>query len=573
MVEMLYSELVNLYEKIASTNKRLEKEAILSDFLIKIKKEGKSEWIYLLKGKVLPDHDDREFGISTQLTIKAISFAFGINTEKIIDLFKKTGDLGETAEEFANKKKQTALFSSKLTVKKVFSNLKKILEIEGKGSIEKKVELIAEILGIASPKETKYIIRTLLGELRIGIADGIIKDSIALAFFPREKNEMSEKIAQAYDLSNDFALVMEAASKGKKELEKIDITPGIPLNPMLPIKVSNISEAFEICGKPAAIEHKYDGFRMLIHKKDGKIWLFTRRLENVTKQFPDIIETVKTNIKAKNFILDSEVVGFNEKTKKYEPFEAISQRIKRKHQIEKLIKELPVEINVFDILYFNEKSLLSEPFIERRKLLEKTIINEKWKIRISEQIITDDEKTAKNFYERVLSEGEEGIIIKNLRAPYRQGRYVGYMVKLKPTLADLDLVIVGAEYGTGKRGGWLTSFILGCKDENGEILEVGKVSSGLKELETEKGTTFEEMTEILKPLIIKEKDNIVYTKPKVIVSVTYQNIQQSPSYSSGYALRFPRITAYRPDRNLNDVASIQDIVSEFKRMQKSNNSK
>ena len=561
---MLYAQFVEIYEALASTTKRLEKTSILAEFLKKLKDHP--QWVYLLKGRVFPDYDSREFGISDKLVIKTIAKAYGISEQEISKKIRKIGDLGEIAEEMLSKKRQLTLFHSKLSVEKVFDNLKKLVEIEGKGSVEKKLSLISELLNSASGKEAKYIIRTLLSDLRVGVADGILRDALTEAFF-KEESGISVKIESAYDLANDYAVVFEAASGGEKELDKITITPGRPMKVMLPIKVTEIEEAFRICGKPAAIEHKYDGFRVMINKDEkGNIILFTRRLENVTKQFPDIVETIKQNIKGNSFILDSEVVGFDPKTKKYLPFEAISQRIKRKYDIEKLQISLPVEINIFDVIYYNEKIIANQPFIERRKLLEQIVPTIKYKLRLSLQFITDNEKKALSFYKKALKIGEEGIMIKNLDAPYQAGRRVGFMVKMKPEIADLDLVIVGAEYGSGKRGGWLTSYIVACKN-NEKFLEVGKVSSGLKEKE-EQGTSYEEITKLLKPLIIEEKGKEVKVKPKIIVSVTYQNIQISPSYSSGYALRFPRITHYRPERGIYDIASLADIEKEAQRMQR-----
>ena len=567
---MYYSEFVNLYETLANTTKRLEKAAILSEFLKKLKKEGKSQWVYLLRGKTFPDYDPREFGISDKSVIKAIAKASGIKEEEIMKRYKKIGDLGELAEEFMAKKKQSTLFSSKLSTEKVYENLRKLVEIEGKGSIEKKLSLISELLNSASGKEAKYIARTLLNDLRIGVAEGVIRDALAEAFFKDEK-EMIEKIETAYDLANDYAVVFDAAAKGKKDLDKISITPGRPMRVMLPIKVNDINEAFRICGKPAAIEHKYDGFRVLINKDEkGEITLITRRLENVTKQFPDIVETIEKHVKAKSFILDTEAVGFDPATKKSLPFEAISQRIKRKYDIDKLIKKLPVEINVFDVIYCNNKILTNCPFIERRKILEKIIQTEKYKIRPSMQFITDNEEKAIKFYKQALASGEEGIMIKKLDAPYHIGRRVGYIVKIKPDVADLDLVIVGAEYGSGKRAGWLTSFVVACRSED-KFLEIGKVSSGLKEKE-EEGTSYKEMSKLLKPLVIEEKGKEVKLKPKIVVSVTYQNIQESPSYSSGFALRFPRITHYRPDRKPFDIATLKNIENELRRIKSNQNS-
>src|SRR3989344_453369 len=561
---MQYIEFVNLYENLSKTASRLEKTQILSGFLKKLKSHRKPEWIYLLKGRVFPEYDPREFGISDKTTIKSISKSSGVSEVEIMKRYKKVGDLGELAESLMEKRRQSTLFSSKLSTEKVFENLRKLVEVEGKGAVGKKLSLISEILNVASGKEAKYIVRTLLNDLRVGMADGTIRDSIAEAFF-KDQNDMINKIEYAYDLANDYALIFETASRGKKDLEKIGIIPGRPMRVMLPVKVTDMKEAFRICGTPLAVEHKYDGFRVLVNKDEkGNVSLFTRRLENVTSQFPDVVEVVKKYVKANSFILDSEVVGFDPKTKRYLPFEAISQRIKRKYDIDKLQKTLPVEINVFDILYYNNKAIENLSFKERRSILTKIIKEEQYKIRPSMQIITSDESEALKFYKSALTKGEEGIMLKRLDAPYHPGRRVGYMVKMKPDSAEFDLVITGAEYGSGKRAGWLTSYIVACKSQDNGYLERGKVSSGLKEKE-EEGTTYEEMTNLLKHLILEGKGKEVKVKPKIIVTVKYQNIQRSPSYSSGFALRFPRIIHYRPDRKPLDIATLEEIETEIKK--------
>ncbi|RMD67493.1 ATP-dependent DNA ligase [Candidatus Pacearchaeota archaeon] len=564
---MLYSQLVEVYEKLSRHSSKIEKTHILADFLKELAKHGKKEWIYLLRGRVVSDYDTREIGISDKLAVKAIAFSFGIDEKEIFEEYKKVGDLGEIAEHFSTRKKQVSLLKQRLTIERVFNELRKLLEVEGSGSISLKIEIISSLLSSAEQKEAKYLVRTLLGDLRVGVGENILRDAIVEAFFKEDKSA-AELVARAYELANDFAQVFEAAKRGKAELEKIEITPGRPVKVMLPVKVTSVAEAFKVCGKPAEIEHKYDGFRVVISKDSrGELKLFTRRLEDVTKQFPDVCKAVEKLVKGKSFILDSEVVGYDKKTKRYKPFEAISQRIKRKYEIKKLVEELPVEVNVFDVLYYNGKSVMKEPFKKRRALLEKIVKSKPLELKLAENIITADERVAERFYRDVLRAGEEGVIFKNLEAPYTPGRRVGNMVKLKPVVKDLDLVIVGAEFGSGKRAGWLTSYILACR-HNDKFLEVGKVSSGLKEKEGE-GTTYEEMTRLLKPLVKRSDGKFVEVAPKLVVSVTYQNIQKSPAYTSGFALRFPRITMYRPDRNTSDIATLDDIkqayLAQFKR--------
>lgn len=567
---MLYSKLAELYENLGNTPKRLEKIEILSKFLEYLSEKDK-DILYLLNGEIYPTYDERKIGISNQLVIKAISKASGNSPDKVVQEWKKIGDLGKVAEKLINTKKQSTLFlKSHLTTDKVIENLRKLPELEGEGTIEKKLILITELLVSASPIEALYIVRTLLGDLRIGIQESTIRESLAKAFFNSDK-ESSKIIQEAIDHSNDLAKVFLISKKGKiSEFDKIGLEVGKPIKAMLAQKVKNIEEGFKAVGKPCAIEYKYDGFRLIIHKKDSKIKLFTRKLENVTKQFPEAVEYIQKYVRGESFILDSEAIGYNKKTKEYTPFQAISQRIRRKYNIEKIREELPIEINVFDILYYNGKSLIKEPFEKRTQLIRKIIKETPYKIVSSKQIITDDLNKAEEFYKKALKDNQEGIMMKNLSTAYQPGNRVGHMLKVKPSEKDLDLVITGAEYGTGKRSGWLSSFILSCMGkEEQEFLEIGRVGTGIKEKDEQEGVSFNELNDLLKPLIIKEQGKDVKIKPKIIVAVTYQEIQESPNYSSGWALRFPRITSLRPDKHLSEIASLQEIEKEVKG-QKSN---
>jgi ATP-dependent DNA ligase/intein/homing endonuclease len=957
---MQYSELCKVYEKLEATKKGLEKTKILSEFLSNAKKEP--ELIYLLQGRIFPDYDTREIGISEQLAIKAIAKASGIDEKEVVKKFKEKGDLGKAAEEIIKSKKQSSLFSKNLTTEKILSNLRKLPAMEGKGTVENKIALIVELLHSASPTEARYLMRTILGDLKVGIGNGQIRDSIIdFCFHPKdisEKKEKSEIIQSAYDRALDFACVFEKSCSNN--LHDISLSPGKPVKVMLYPKAQNIADAFEIVGRPMACfpkgelifvnnsikkieelnkkdkvvgkdgklqeiketfdrdyngkivriylhylfpfsltsdhkvlciknslcswknrkivcrpncqeqkygckrnyknyfpnwidsnnlnkgdfllfpkfreehlidklnlknynthkdlgeeegkifgnskiegsfkgdkinkfvkldkdsfelfgwylaegsfdrsgikftlglkeeeeaerikelikkvfdinssiskrksiieiracsvllpqffkenfnscstnkkipdfvmnskkelirefiksyiegdghkskqdcyiiatasqtiayqlilllnklnilpsvlktknkgfgdiiykisifgkqinniennshktktnhqrffedenffyipikkieyknysgkvfnletednaylsscivhncEFKYDGFRMLINKDEkGVIKIFTRRLENVSKQFPDAEKYAKEYIKADTFIIDCEAVGFNPKTKKYQPFQEISQRIKRKYDIEQLEKELPIELNVFDILYYNGKTLINTPFKERRKIIEKIVKETPFKIRLAEQIITDSEKEAQKFYERALKEGQEGLMGKSLEGIYKPGARVGFGVKIKPEAEEFDLVITGAEWGTGKRAGWLTSFDVSCIDKSGNLLEIGKVSTGLKE-KPEEGFSFEELTNLLKKLKLKEdaEGKHMIVRPEIVITVGYQDIQRSPTYSSGFALRFPRFKALRPDRSVHDIASIDEVRKEANR--------
>ena len=563
---MKYLELAEVYEDLEKNSSRLKKTAILSEFLKKLKREKNHEIIYLIQGKVFPDYSEKEFGISEKLCIKALAKASGVSGADIVEKWKKIGDLGLVAEKVMGKKKQGTLFSNILMTKKVLENLRRLPELSGKGAVDKKMSLISELLTSASGIEAKYIIRTLLGQLRIGGASGTIRDSIAEACFKEKTKENVEAVQDSYDKITDFALVFDKACKGLKTLHATKLVPGNPLKAMLAQKADSIEDGFKKVGSPAVFEYKYDGFRMMINKdKNGVIKIFTRRLDEVTNQFPDVVKYVKEHIKAKSFIIDGEAVGYDLKTKKYKPFQAISQRIRRKYHIEKLIKELPIELNIFDIIYYEGKSMINEPFSERTKLIRKIIRNNPYHLRTAKQLITDDVKKAKEFYKQALKDNQEGVMIKNLEAEYRPGLRVGHMLKLKPAENELDLVITGAEWGKGKRVGILSSFTLSCRDSvKGEFLEIGKASTGLKEKE-ELGLSYGELTKLLKGLIVKEKGREVLVKPKVIVTILYQNIQRSPTYKSGFALRFPRIIALREDRHADDVATLKEIGGDYER--------
>ncbi len=563
---MRYLELCEVYENLEKNPSRLKKTKIISEFLNKLKLNFNQETkpiIYLLRGNVFPEYEEKEFGISIQVTIKAISKATGESEKNVIERYKKIGDLGDVVFEIIKNKLQSTLFVNQINISNVIKNLKMLPEIDGKGAIDKKIALISEILTSAEPIEGKYLIRTLIKDLRIGVGEGTIRDAIVKSFFKEEEyKEATVKIQTAFDQSIDFALVFEKAIKN--QLSDISLSPGKPTKVMLFLKTNNIKEAFEKVGKPAALEYKYDGFRMMINKFNNEknkeeIKIFTRKLDNVTKQFPDVVNSIK-NIDAESFIIDCEAVGYDPTTKKYMPFQEISQRIKRKYNIEIIEKKLPVELNVFDILYYNGKSLINEPFEKRREILEKIITPIFRKIVLAKQIKTSNELQAQEFFEKAIKDNVEGLMIKSLSAPYKPGARVGYGVKLKEEAKELDLVITGAEYGTGKRAGWLTSYTLSCKKEN-KFVEIGKASTGLKE-KKELGLSFIELTKLIKDKIIKSKGREVIVEPSIVVEVGYQNIQKSPTYNSGYALRFPRIKRLRPDKNIHQISTIEDIRKE-----------
>lgn len=551
---MLYKNLCNYYERLESTTKNLEKRDIVCELLKSAKKEEIEELALASMGRVFPISVDKDLGIAGKMMEKIIASSFGASEQEVTKKYKELGDLGETAEYFSNNKKQETLIQQKLTVKKVYKNLKELPEITGKGSQKKKMDLIKELLVSSKPKEARYIVRTTLGEMRVGVGEGTVRDAIAKAF-----EVDKEKVESAFNLLTNYGKVAKLAKeKGEKGLEVVEMQIGKPIKVMLAENSSTLEEALEDAENPA-IEYKYDGMRVELHKKDDKVKVFTRRLEDVTKQFPDIVKFSKEAIKVKKCIIEGEVVGLTPDKKELIPFQKLSRRIHRKYEIEEMIKAIPVRVELFDIIYKDEKNLMNKTQKERRKILEKTV-KETNEVKIAKQLITDNLEKAQKFYKEALDAGHEGLMVKNLNAKYKPGKRVGYWYKVKPILETLDLVIIGAEWGTGKRGKWLSSYSLGIKDpETGNFLEVGKLGSGLTEEQ------LGEMTERLKPLIIESSGREVKIKPKIVIEVKYNEIQKSPNYSSGYALRFPRLERFREDKGPEDVDTTERLKKLYEK--------
>ncbi|MCF7798968.1 ATP-dependent DNA ligase [Candidatus Woesearchaeota archaeon] len=577
---MKYAVLAQTFEQLSSTNSRLKKTEILAHFFPKLNDNDIDAAILLLQGRVFPEWDVRTSGVAGKLVLRAIARATGHDQIDVEKMLKKTGDIGQVAENLTIKRRQQTLFSQPLELQDVFDTLQKLASLEGNKSQDVKLAELSRLLTSASPLEAKFIVRTVIEDLRIGIADGTIRDAIAAAwsygFFAKDfkydsnvlEHEMQpgfnilkvkEQIKRALDLTADFSVVF-AHIKAGKSLEDFKLTLGKPCRVMLARKENSFDEAFARTNFPVRLEYKYDGFRMQVHKAGNVVKLFTRRLEEVTTQFPDIVDAVKELVLPKQCIVDTEVVGYDPKTGKYQPFQHISKRIRRKYDIAGLAQVLPVELNIFDVLLLNGEIQIEKPLHERLKLLP-TIIQKEVarKIVLVKGVVIDKLEDAQEFYDESLAAGNEGIMIKDLTAPYQPGGRVSAWIKMKPIMDELDLVVVEAEWGSGKRSEWMTSFTLACRTAQGTLLQMGKVGTGLKELPDGEHVTFSQVTELLKPLTMVTEGKIAKVRPKVVLMVAYEEIQKSPSYSSGYALRFPRVLRLRPDRSIDDIASIDDV--------------
>ncbi|MCD6414186.1 MAG: ATP-dependent DNA ligase [Candidatus Diapherotrites archaeon] len=548
---MLFKEFVAFLERLEKTDSRLEMTEIVKELFLSSSDDLHRTVLYV-QGLLFPPWDPSELGIASRMMIKCISMSTGFSEDVIQEIIAKTGDTGLACEELFKRKIQTTLFQEDLSLKTIEELTRKISKLEGPGSQEKKSKYIVELLNSCSAGEVKYMVRLLLGEMRVGVGEGIVRDAVAKAW-----NIDAAIVEGAFSLINDYGELAELArEKGVEGLKKIDLRLGRPLRPMLAQSVHSVEEAFKSF-KPGIFEYKYDGMRTQVHIFDGKIKIFTRRLEDVTKQFPDVVEAIREGITAKNAIIEGETVAV-EPDEHPRPFQVLSRRIKRKHGIDQMAEEIPIILYLFDCMYLNNKNYVKVRFKERRKTLE-SIVTEGKRLRLSKMLLTDKTKPANEFYKEALDKGHEGVMIKNPEANYKPGSRVGYMYKLKPIAETIDLVIVGAEWGEGRRANWLGSYLLACRDpDTGEFLEIGKMATGLSDEQLEM------LTEELKPDIVEQKNKLVKLRPRVVVEVGYQEIQKSPTYASGYALRFPRLIRIREDRSPEEAETLGRIESLIK---------
>lgn len=567
---MRFKKLCEYFERLEETTKRLEMFDILAELFKESSVEDIDKIIYLSQGQLLPPFYGIEIGISEKLLIRALSDATNTPTKKVEQTFRHTGDLGKTAEEL-NKRE-----GYNLSVKQVYEELLDIAQIGGVGSVEKKIGLLSNLFKGVSPKESKYIARFVIGRLRLGIGDPTVLEALALSIGNRE---LRADLERAYNLCSDLGLVAKTLlQKGIEGVKKFKIQVGFPVRMALCERLSSSEDIIEKIGR-AAIEAKYDGFRVQCHKDNEKIELFSRNLEKTTHMFPEIVMAMKKFINAKTAIVEGEALAFNEQTGELFPFQITIQR-KRKHGIEELSKELPLKFFIFDLLYLNGIDYTEKPFIERRKKLE-SIIEKNNIIEPSEMFITDKAQEIFKYFETAIERGLEGVVAKRLDAPYAAGARNFNWIKLKRSykgeLADtIDVCIVGYFRGKGARAKFGLGALLGAvyDPDTDTFKTISKIGSGFKEEE------FFELKKILDNIALRHKhprvdsiiDADVWVEPKYVITVTADEITRSPTHTAGrdkdgigYALRFPRAVGFiRVDKKPEDSNTVKEILEMFK---------
>lgn len=570
-----FKELAELFEELEKITSHKEIVRKLAGFFEGLKGDEVRDSAYLFLGSIGPAFENTTLGIKDRLAIRAIAGAYGVPEEEVIRKYAREGDLGDVAFVLSAKREAS------LTIEDVFERLRQIKEASGKGSQEEKTGLLSDILQKATPEEGKYIVRLVLGRLRLGFGDQFLLEAFSIAFTGDKKH--AGKIKESYSVCTDIGeLAKTLAEHGARTPGNFSIKPGRPVKSMLSQRVENFEELEKrVQGKKAA-EEKYDGERIQVHKDGDWIKAFSRRLEDITAQYPDIIEAVKKSVTVDKIVLDGEIVAYAELEKdgnrieKFYPFQRLMQR-RRKYEIEKYREKCPVAVFFFDILYLNGESLLKKPYPERRALLEMHVAVQGI-VHLARRTITENIEEIEDFFNETVEKGLEGIVVKSMssNSVYEAGKRSWFWFKWKQEYSEgmretFDLVVVGSYYGRGRRRGSFGALLCAVLNKEEQRFEtLTKVGTGFTEADAE------EINSLLSAHIASEAPKNVsikkgmlpdiFIEPTIVIEVLGSEITNSPGHTAGegkeetgLALRFPRFLRIRYDRGPYDATTVKEI--------------
>lgn len=578
---MEFSIIAEIFERMEGTTKRIELTNLLVELLKKTPKEIIQNVVYLLQGIIRPNFEGVELGIAEKLAIRAISKSAGLPIKKIEDDYREGGDLGITASNILKIKTQTTFTAEKITVERVYETLFKIAKLEGKGSQDLKMKYISSLLNDATPLEGKFVLKILLGTLRLGVAENTVMDALAIAF--TEKKENREYVENAYNVSSDLGKVsLVLATDGIDEIKKFKISLFSPIRPMLADRVQSEKDVIKkMKNESFAAEYKLDGERVQIHKKGHEVKLFSRSLENITQYYPDIVDNIGKYIDTDNGVFEAEIVPINENTGDFLPFQELMHR-RRKHKLDEAISQYPITVNFFDVLYYDGKGDCSNlRYTERRNILKKIVKDEGF-AKLVEQSIIKNEDQIEGFFENSINSGCEGLMLKTLDAPYRAGTRGSNWLKLKREyrndLGDsLDLVVIGAYFGRGRRTGLYGTLLLGTYNpEEDNFPSICKVGTGFTD------ESLDQLFQILSnkvtlkknSRIVSEMEPDVWLEPELVLEIVASEITLSPIHKTGlglirkdtgFALRFPKFTGkIRYEKAIEDASTDEEVLTLYK---------
>lgn len=580
---MLFLPIAQVFDRLESTSSRLEMTDILADFFRGLEAGDLRSVVYLTQGKLHPDFMPQKLGMADRMILKAVAFTSGNDDEEVERMYFKEGDLGTVAEGFLAKKKQTSLFSSPLTLDRVIGNLAKIEVAEGKSSQKMKMKLLADILHDSDPLSARYICRIVSGRMRLGAASMTILDSLAVALATKDDRP---DIERGFNISSDMGLVAYTLAEGGMDaVRSMHVRPGNPLRVMLAERLPTLDGILEKMGGSCAMEYKYDGVRMQAHIGGGDIKLFSRRLEDISSHFPDVVRSLQDSFRGKEAIVEGECVPVDVTKGILLPFQEVSHR-RRKHGLDDAVKDYPVTAFLFDCIYLDGTDMTTLPYLERRSALSRAFELMDG-LQLSEMKVVGNSEEAVDFFQKALESGCEGIMAKSLddASGYRAGARGFHWIKFKKDyqsdLTDtMDLVVIGGFHGRGKRKGHYGALLMAVYDPmSSRYQSICKLGSGFDD------AFLIEAPELLNPYLHPHKPNDVdsnmepdvWFQPAVVLEVLAAEISISPTHTAasehlqgetGLALRFPRFTGKVRDDKGPEQASTSDELWSMYQMQK-----
>jgi DNA ligase-1 len=581
LILMLYSVLAETYEKLESTSKRLEMTDILADMIRRTEPEELEKVIYLTQGKIHPDWTgEPELGVAEKMAVETIARASGMEKEEVEGLLAETGDIGFAAERALKDIRIGKLGGKKLTVTNVYKTFDQIAKESGKGSSERKKNRLIRLMSDASPLEVRYLARTVVGALRLGVGDMTILDALVQAHTDSAENR--DILERAYNLTSDLGNVARTlAESGLEAVEKVRVKVGKPIRMMLAQRLSTPDETLEKLRGRCSAEYKLDGERFQIHKNGDEVQIFSRRLENITHMYPDAVEMTLDNVKAEEAIIEGEAVAVDPDTEELRPFQMLMQR-RRKYRIREMMEKFPIAVFLFECLFADGEDLTKEPYpIRRSRLVEITQGTGRFKpVRAQE---TSSLTELKRFFDEAIADGCEGLIIKSTadESIYRAGARSWLWVKLKRSyqskmVESVDLVVVGAFHGRGRRAGSFGALLAAVYDPHAEVFStVCKIGSGFTDEDLARLPLMLEdfRWETRHPRVDALLEANVWFSPNLVLEVLGDEITLSPIHTcafnlvrkeSGLAIRFPRFTGrWREDKAPEDATSVDEIVGMY----------